>query len=72
MRLQYHTRCTHICTYIHTHTHMHNTQCDGVMVLTLDILEDFSLGSEASQGEGDEARVDHDESEKWRSMLTGK
>jgi hypothetical protein len=42
------------------------------MVLTLDILEDFSLGSEASQGEGDEARVDHDESEKWRSMLTGK
>jgi hypothetical protein len=56
--------------YIHTHTHTCTTH--SVMVLTLDILEDFSLGSEASQGEGDEARVDHDESEKWRSMLTGK
>lgn len=54
--------------YIHTHT----CTTHSVMVLTLDILEDFSLGSEASQGEGDEARVDHDESEKWRSMLTGK
>ena len=69
MRLQNHTRCTHIiCTYTHTHT----CTTHNVMVLTLDILEDFSLGSEASQGEGDEARVDHDESEKWRSMLTGK